>query len=259
MKSKDLPLYSQLPNACGLSTFLMLIDPEKNLEYKILLIELFEALSFNKKYEKEEFEWSFSVSYILLKCIGNNILKDFLRKKNNVLIKYYIPILLHKLKKPTLPTSNFITPKILHSFVQTMRTDADLKLLFYLFGGSFYPQQQKYPDGTGSLYFIPKDFKNNKMGYKKKIKLMQNHLCVNRNEKIPVLALNKGYHWVAINSIISENVIILHDPLMGKYAWEIKGIIPDHYRFYFFDHDPEKAFILKKKVRQFLFSEINNE
>ncbi|MHA1803973.1 MAG: hypothetical protein ACTSU4_05505 [Promethearchaeota archaeon] len=263
MNREDLPLYSQLPNGCGLSSFLMLINLEKHVKYKNLLEEIFNRLNIRNYLKRDEFKWSYSLSYILLKSLGNNVLRDFLKKKNEILVKYYMPILLHELKEPkepSLATHNVITPKILHSFVHDMKTDADLKILFYLFGGAFYPQEQEFLDGTGGLYFTREDFDNNNgKRHEKKLKLIMNHLWENKGKRIPVIALNKGYHWVAINSITPDKILIIHDPLGGKYFMEIKQSIPDYYRFYFFDHDPKNAFILQEQVRRFLFSEMSSE
>ncbi|GAH09893.1 unnamed protein product, partial [marine sediment metagenome] len=82
-----------------------------------------------------------------------------------------------------------------------MRTDADLKILFHLFGGEYFPQEQETCDGTGGLYFTSKDFFPNDSGFKNKLDIMKNHLQGEGNGKIPCIALNFGYHWVAVNSI----------------------------------------------------------
>jgi len=51
MHDDTLPFYSQLPNCCGLSTFLMMINPDKNITFKVFLENLYTQLEFlNKQY-----------------------------------------------------------------------------------------------------------------------------------------------------------------------------------------------------------------
>ncbi len=259
MKKYDLPLYSQLPNGCGLSTFLMMINPESNVNYKIILGEISNYISTNKNQLKEELKWAYSLSYILLKCIGSNILNAYILKQNESLVHDYMPIIIHEFKEPTLQMENRINSKMLQIFAQTMRTDADLKILFYLFGGAFFPQQQEYPDGTGSLYFTKNDFKNDNRKYEKKIKILWSHLNAKYYNKIPSLTLNRGFHWVAINSINSEYTFTINDPLGGRYEWNVSPRISDSYRFYLFTHDPKNAFILSSQFKKFIISELEKE
>ena len=102
MSSIPLPLYGQLPNCCGLSTYLMLINPERNVGFKIFLNDMYGKINFLMKQTREEFRWSVVMDYVLLKSLGNNILNQFLKRKIPESVEYYMPILLFDLSLPEL-------------------------------------------------------------------------------------------------------------------------------------------------------------
>ena len=82
LSKTSLPLYSQLPNCCGISTYLMLINPEKNLKFKEFLNTLYSKIQFLKKENSQEFKWTVVLDYILLKYVGNNLRIMFNRISN---------------------------------------------------------------------------------------------------------------------------------------------------------------------------------
>ncbi|MBN1801366.1 MAG: hypothetical protein JW891_07660 [Candidatus Lokiarchaeota archaeon] len=248
----NLPSYRQLSVTCGISTFLMLINPEKNTKYKEFLNEIYISISDLMKQTRIEFKWSVVITYILLKSLGNNILNDYLRLKNPEIVDYYMPIVHYQISNKTFTQDNKITKAILRKSLNTMRTDADLKILFYLFGGGFFPQEQESRDGTGGLYFTSKDFSTNDGNYKKKISLLKAHLENQKGELTPCVALNVGYHWVAVNSL-NENILGINNPLHSSpYEMKISPTIPEHYRFYLFNYSQKNSYVLENKVREFL-------
>lgn len=255
-----LPLYSQLPNCCGISTYLMLINPERNLHIKRFLDKIYSKIYFLQKEKRPEFRWSVVLDYILLKSVGNNILRKYLKRKIPNLVDYYMPIILFDVKDSNFSENNLVNPYILRKSLYTMRTDADLRILFTLFGGNFYPQKQEISDGTGGLYFTKEDFRGENPLYTSKLRLMKAHLMKRNDLQISCIALNMGHHWVAIQDVEVQNgLLIINNPLGGRHTHHIGSSIPDYYRFYFYDYNPDKAFILSLEAEMFLNSEIVKE
>jgi len=256
----SLPLYSQLPNCCGISTYLMLINPEKNLHFKKVLNSIYSKIRFLKKEKKPEFKWSVVLDYILLKSVGKNILRKYLYRKIPNIVEYYMPIIHFDVKNEGFSNNNLVSRYVLRKSLFTMRTDADLKILFYLFGGRFYPQEQEISDGTGGLYFTKRDFEGEHQHYKTKLNIMKDHLQQKKHNQIPSIALNMGHHWVAIQDVeVQNDLLVINNPLGGRHTYQIRNSIPDYYRFYLFDYNPEKSFILSLETEFFLNSEIVKE
>ncbi len=261
----------------------MLINPEKNTEFKKFLDELYEKIDFllprltqKRHIFLDEFKWAIATDYILLKSLGENELSKYLYEKDPSLwdeFKYHSDFKLNdessrELRRLT-PTfkelyysffENFlINPYVFRNSLFTMRIDRELKILFNLFGGKFLPQEQEIWDGTGALYFMKKDFKTDSEDFNKKIEILQNHLENKEFDEFGCIALNIGHHWVAVNSI-NEDLVSFNDPNTGgKGKIKINKKIPEHYRFYFFSYNPETAIILDEKIKKFLDVEIEKE
>ncbi|TFG00980.1 MAG: hypothetical protein EU541_00830, partial [Promethearchaeota archaeon] len=81
------PSYRQLPNGCGLNTFLMLINPDKYTEFKSFLFNLYDEIEFItqtiRSYHKrlKEYKWAIALNYLLLKVLGENELSEFIHRK----------------------------------------------------------------------------------------------------------------------------------------------------------------------------------
>ena len=252
-------MYAQLSNCCGISTFLMLINPEKNTQFKEFLNGTYEKISFLSKQTRKEFKWSIVIDYILLKSLGDNLLNKFLREKIPDIVDYYMPIVHFKLKDKNFSNTNVVTRRIFKKSLYTMREDADLKILFNLFGGNYFPQEQEIYDPTRALYFTAKDFFPNNSEFKQKLDLMKKHLQSETNGIIPCIALNFGSHWVAVNSI-DNDIIGINNPLGSSPSRkQINRGVPENYRFYLFNYNQKSSFILKKEVKKFLDSEIDKE
>ncbi|MFX1277014.1 MAG: hypothetical protein ACFFBP_05890 [Promethearchaeota archaeon] len=248
----QLPIYSQMHNTCGISTFLMLINPKQNKNFKRFLNDLYEKINYLMRHNRKEFKWSIAVDYLLLKSMGFNIIRDYIYEKNHDLVDYYMPIVHYKLGDKQFSENNKISKRILKNSLHTMREDPDLKILFYLFGGNFYPQEQEIWDGTGALYFSSKDFTSSVLNYKTKLKILQDHLKTEKEGAIPCIALNYGFHWVAINSIKNDTLEIHNSLSSVPYSMKINKRIHETYRFYLFSYNEKDAFILTEEVKEFL-------
>ena len=67
---RDLPLYNQFMNGCGLSSLLMLIEPSHNPEFNRFLNDSWEILKKlykNVSFNEKEYCWAIVLQYILLK------------------------------------------------------------------------------------------------------------------------------------------------------------------------------------------------
>ncbi|MHA1439327.1 MAG: hypothetical protein ACTSPD_17285 [Promethearchaeota archaeon] len=279
-----LPNYRQLPNACGLSSFLMLINPESNLEIKNFLDHAYEHINFLiprlslKQNLLDEYKWSVVLVYLLLKCLGDNTLSSNLYDVAPELYDEFRPNLVFNLENDNnkeirrLPETFkefyfsffkefLVNPYILRRSLYTMRIDRELKILFTLFGGTFIPQEQEIWDGTGALYFSKEDFKSKTNKYKEKLKILEKHLQNSDNKIIPAIIMNLGFHWVAVSSISEKsNTILFNDPATGKtIKVKIGKRFPESCRFYLFNYNPESALILKKEIKEFLNNEFEKE
>jgi len=248
----ELPIYRQMHNTCGISTFLMLINPEKNQKFKIFLDRLYENINLLMRSNQNEFKWSIAITYLLLKSMGSNLIRQYLYKKNPDIVDYYMPIVYYKIGDNKFYDTNKITKRILKSHLHTMREDPDFKMLFNLFGGDFYPQEQDIWDGTGALYFIRNDFRQDGLNSKKKIKILEDHLNTQMDGKNSCMALNLGFHWVAVNSIENGSLQIHNSLSRSPNIIKITEFIPESYRFYLFSYHEKDAFILKREVLEFL-------
>ena len=251
-----LPIYRQMHNTCGISTFLMLIDPENNQNFRKFLDSIYDNINFLMKSDQNEFKWSIAITYLLLKSMGSNLIKDYLYEMNPEIVNYYMPIVHYKIRNDKFYETNKITKRILKNHLHTMREDPDFKILFYLFGGDFFPQEQEIWDGTGALYFIQNDFEREGLNYKKKLKILKDHLITRKDGIINCIALNLGFHWVAVNSIENETLQLHNSLSRSPNIIKITREISESYRFYLFSYNEEEAFILKNEVLEFFEKEL---
>lgn len=257
MLSDDLPIYSQLPNCCRLSTFLMMINPEKNTQFKVFLEDLYNQLEYLNNQPIQEYQYSISINYLLLKSIGNNLIKEFIRKKDEDLVEYYMPIIDFDISNEQFSTDNLVRRRLFNEYLYTMKRNEDLKILFYLFGGKYYNQEQEIADPTRSLYFSKRDFKN-KTSYEYKRKIIEDHFKNCSEVRKPCMALNISYHWVAI-SAIKEDILYIHNPLSSKLQTRNLKNLTESCRLYLFSYNKHEAFIHSKRLWNFLVEEIQME
>jgi hypothetical protein len=226
----------------------MLINPEKNTKFKEFFEDAYDNIGFLCKQTRKEFKWSVVIDYILLKSLGDDLIKEFLSEKNPDIVDVYMPIAHFMLDDKKFSKTNIVSKRIINKSLYTMREDVDLKILFYLFGGNFFPQEQETYDSTRALYFTFKDFYPNDSGFKNKLEIMKNHLQSEVIGKVSCIAINFGHHWVAVNSI--ETDIISYNNPLGPYisSKKITRDISENTRFFLFNYSQKNAFILKKNV-----------
>jgi len=260
------PSYRQLPNGCGLNTFLMLINPDKHTDYKRVLFNLYDEIDFITKQIKnfhkrlDEYKWAISLNYLLLKVLGENRLSKFLRGEYSDEFENYKLVSLFELKKNLKKKlrrlsdsqrqkaisffDNFlINPLVFTANLYEMRTNLDLKMLFSLFGGESITIPQYNKDGTGAIFFERSDFQGDSSVAEEKIKLLKDHLRNTSDSQIHCITLNRGYHWTPVRSL--DNLSTRH--------------VSSSYRYYLYKYNPDKAYILKPEVSEFLKSEIKKE
>lgn len=230
-----------MSGGCGLSTFLMLINPEKNLQVRKFLNDFYQNIKFLKKKQIDEFKWAVVVDYLILKSVFNPDLKNFIYSKDPDIVEYYFPIKLYELKNYWFANYGLISKTLFNYHLHKWKTNNDLKMLFYLFGGTYYPQPQQFPDGTGSLYFDKDDTEL------KKNRLIEHLKKSNRNET-SCIALNiRSFHWVAVNSVIDNNTLLINNPSGGQNTLRFDQL-DSQYRFYLFSYDLRDSIILNSNV-----------
>ncbi len=267
-----------MENTCGLSSFLMCIMPDVNLEFKLFLDELFDNIEFHipnlfdEIESLNEYKWSVALEYILLKCLGSNILSPLIEKKLARFYENYKILTNFKLQDREhedlffMPDyildhyfdffdSFLVNPYILNRSLFSMKTDKDIRMLFTLFGGKFHPHES--PDGTGALFFTESDFKSTTSG--DKLKLLNDHLNNLNEEKVPCILLNLEQHWVTVNTI-QGNSVYFNDPYTGELDMvEINQNFLEGNRFYLYYLKPESAIILRPDIKRFLLTEASRE
>lgn len=227
-----------------LSSFLMLINPEKNAQLRTFLNGFYENIKFLKKTQLDEFKWSVVVDYLILKSIFDQDLKNHIRSKDPDIIDYYFPIKLYELKSYPFSRNGLLTKNVFNYHLHKWKTNNDLKILFYLFGGTYYPQPQKFPDGTGSLYFET----NSNSEAETKLEEMKTHLKMSNDNESFCIALNiRSFHWVAVNSILDDNCVLINDPNGGQIKLKVDRISSQN-RFYLFSYDLRESIILNSKI-----------
>jgi len=230
---------------CGLSTFLMLLNPEKNLQLRSFLNNFYEKVEFLNNQYIDEFKWSVAIDYLILKSIVDDHLKNYIYFKDPDIVEYYFPIKLYELKSYIFSNYGLITKKVFNYHLNKWKTNNDLKILFYLFGGTFYPQPQKFPDGTGSFYIDKNDVDCNNSETKRDI--MNEHLIKSNDYEKFCIALNiRSFHWVAVNSVI-DDIILINDPngVQSKFRFDN---LSNQFRFYFFSYDLRDSIILNSNI-----------
>ncbi len=282
ISSVHLPVYRQLSDTCGLSTFLMLLNPEDNEAIKSYLNQLYGKLEFlvirspRVINSLDEYKWSVVLDYLLLKTLGENPISSYLYERIPDLIDVYKVESTSRLQNKTdrqlrrLPQSfsdfyisffenNLVNPYILESSLYSLRTDLELKILFSLFGGKFLYQQLDSEGGSGAVYFTKKEFQTDSESWKRKVSVLENHLKKESSTSLSRIALNLGSHWVSVKSVSETEGVVYNDSIPGKSKnLKIKRLTESNL-FYLFNYKPTLAFFTNKINKDFLSGEIEKE
>jgi hypothetical protein len=220
---RDLPIYGQHPNGCGLATLLMLLKPNLNKDITEFLdftwVSIKEILG-DLPFKAKEYFWAIALQYLLLKSVGysENSKKEEIYSFFNERMEYVFEDqrILNKfnqeqfreflMKKNLLEEAftylhylegdDYVTPHLLIKNLKTMKTDIELKVLAEIFNYQF--EYQESEDYTGAIYFNKKELKNkiNEITKKKWLKLEE----LANNPK-NILIYGKSHHWLAIRGV----------------------------------------------------------
>lgn len=244
----------------------MLINPDKHTDFKRFLFDLYDEIEFFTRHIKtfhktlDEYKWAIALNYLLLKILGDNPLSRFLRSEFGDEFENYKLISLFELKKNLKSRLRGLSDNQIrkalsyfnnfnmnqHVFVENlyeMRTNLDMKMLFSLFGGQSVSKPLFNKDGTEAIYFERADFREGSTVAEEKIKFLKNHIQKSNDSEVHCITLNRGYHWTPVRSL---------DNLSIRY-------LSPSYRYYLFKYNPNRAFILKPGIFEFLQASIKDE
>ncbi len=167
------PLFLQLPNACGLSSILMLLDPIQNEQIGKLLDKVWEHFTKTTVIEqrRKEFQWAYALEYLLLKSAVPNPVSDYVKSLNvEELDHYYVGLESvlrfhqqdhYKMKNNLIVNAyeeffvnGLVTQWVISQHVDMFKHNPEIRILMALFGYEFVKQPTS--DGTGALFFLRK-------------------------------------------------------------------------------------------------------
>ncbi len=254
MAYRDIPLYTQLTNTCGLSALLMIAKPEGN-SLEILLKDIVNKMRLEPYYQGK-IGWQLAEAYLLLKSCFNRSLGYYLRNAFADEYSYFKMILFQQLEDRMHAFSllknqksandirlylrkGIVRKTTLYEYLFEMKTNLELKILAYFYGGHqiLFPS----PDGTGCIFLDGKD-------NKKKLQILYQHVPDG-------IIIGLGHHWLAVQGMrpIKKNKyeFIIHDP-QGKRRIYSSEKIEKNFRFYIFQFDLEQRKKMDKIIRRAL-------
>ncbi|NVM27988.1 MAG: hypothetical protein HWN65_04015 [Candidatus Helarchaeota archaeon] len=254
MTYNPIPHYMQLTNTCGLSSLLMIAKPEGT-SIELLLNDIATKMRVEPFY-RGRIGWQLAEAYLLMKMCFNRSLAYYLRKTFQDEYSYFKIVLLQQLEDRM---NAFLTLKehdkvsdirlflkkgivrkiAFYEYVFEMKTNLELKMLAYFYGGQqiLFPS----PDGTGCLFL---DGKENK----KKLQTLYQHVPDG-------LIIGLGYHWLAVRGMEQVNKnhynFLINDP-NGEQRIVSSEKIEKNFRFYAFQFAVEKRKKMDAIVRRAL-------
>ncbi|TFH27253.1 MAG: hypothetical protein E4G98_06300, partial [Promethearchaeota archaeon] len=214
---RDLPIYRQHMNGCGLAAVLMLLDIPHNPPIKSFLNKVWDhihELFEDPLFHHQEMKWAIALQYLLLKALGYAEKEDlyaflsgrleFLYEDQRIMNRfnqeqYYNSLLTHKKISEAYTilhyteTHDYVTPLILFKTLHTMKTDLELKVLAEIFNYEFLYQDSE--DYTGAIYFTNKEL-GREIAQTARVKWNRLEKLV-QQPKIIVL-YGQAHHWLAI-------------------------------------------------------------
>jgi hypothetical protein len=233
----------------------MVSNPEKNSNLQYLLDDICELIGVSTEFNRS-LNWQLACGYLLLKSSFNRIIGYRLRKEFNYDYMNFKILLNNQIEQKANFYSNkgdlriesalktfmehrIIRRKTLRVFMDDMKTNLELKILAFLFGGRFIPNE-KSNDGTGCYTFKKKNKKT----------VMKLDELINDG-----LILGLFNHWIAVKNVFKgENgdfIIDINDPLHDRKNILLNDI-NENYRFYHYDFDEELQKKMDKIVRRAL-------
>jgi hypothetical protein len=245
----EYPLFLQLPNACGLSSILMLIDPTQNEPIRKLLDLVWNHYKKTTVLEqsRKEFQWAYALDYLLLKSAVPNTLSEYIKSLDVEELDHYYTglksVLRFKQQEHVKLQDDFIVNAyeeyfahgLISQFIVTEHTELfkhnpEIQILMAIFGYEFV--KQSAPDGTGALFFTIEELKNmESSSAKKKINVLRSEFI-----KGARIVVGFSFHWVILTNIFTSNGkthISINDPSGEKYDIPLVTLT-DRDRFYIY-------------------------
>ncbi|MBN2157612.1 MAG: hypothetical protein JW776_16310 [Candidatus Lokiarchaeota archaeon] len=267
----EYPLFLQLPNACGLSSILMLVDPLHNEKIANLLTKIWEhyARISGSAQDRKEFQWAYALEYLLLKSAAPNDLLDYIKSLGTEeLENYYLGLdnVLRGFQQKHKQTKNhlimdlyeeFFNRGLINQFLVSQhlglfKHNPEIRILMALLGYEFISQPS--PDGTGALFFTEEELssKLEQASAKKKMKILRSEFI-----KGARIICGFSFHWVAMTNLfgsIGNMNISVNDPEGEKYTVALKEL-SDRDRFYVY----RKMKSTPKKIWKRVFNILEND
>lgn len=244
-KIREIPVYAQHTNACGLASLLMLIDIPNNPKIQHFLEAVWnhiKPLYEQPVIKKPELKWAIVLQYVLLKILGYadkedlyeffNQRLEFMYEDQRIMNKFnqeqYYNDLLRKKKYLEAYTylhytedHDYVLPLILFKNLHTMKTDLELKVLAEFFNYQFMYQEAE--DYTGAIYFT-----NQELGREisQSARVKWNKLEKFAQEPNTIILYGQQHHWLAVR---------------GVYKIKAKDDIPEEVVEVIKERDREKA------------------
>jgi hypothetical protein len=253
--NRDMPKYTQYPGACGLTSLLMVLKPQSR-SLDTILDKLWDMISerysIDTNLEKAK-NWQVVLEWLLFQTTRNKSIQDSLAEVfGEDFNESMLPVLKDGIssEKPftwrnnnsTKDNSDWFNNKWLMRRVFVWKQDFELSILLNLFGFVFIPWKYN-KDGTGALYFTPKELNNKDAKYNEKIEFLLSRI----KEGDPILCC-ESIHWIAIKNLELKNddyMVYYHDPATGDENIRPLRGFRESDRFYSFKSNPD---LLKKHL-----------
>ena len=287
---KEIPLFQQLTNSCGLASILMLMDPIKNPKLQEILDKIGELINplilKILPVNESEFIYQYVLQYVLLKALSRNseeyqFLNDYLTKEfknsyenqklisNFKLAESHQKFIQHemfaiaKAYDRYILEGNTIPTLMLKNETFSVKNDMELKILMTIFGYNF----------------IPFNSTNGALVYNKKDKNFLVNLCKSHIDPENRILFGDGKHWQALTGLYTKNlekwiiknekiapktslkdfIIDYNDPILPKqHSVQLKEIISQQF-FYVFKKKKGDNSILWDRIQNAIAQNIPNE
>ena len=234
-QKENMPHYSQITNACGITAVLMAIQPNID-EHALKMLEkvvqkcrvMYPAL--NAWLEQENTRHQFAAAYMILKACVSTRVHEFLTQFDADNYEFTNDIIGYELKKRMTGKSERFSKNLdkevdhflkkgekadidkvfLYEYTTRMKTDQELKLLMSLFGYKFIRVPYS-ADGTGAVNFDMIDQvissgiikEENLNNYDEIYEFLVTFIEVNFDKS--AMIINTGDHWVTAQEMIIQD------------------------------------------------------
>ncbi|HME56195.1 MAG TPA: hypothetical protein VKM55_28590 [Candidatus Lokiarchaeia archaeon] len=234
-QKENMPHYSQITNACGITAVLMAIQPNTDAQARKLLEKVAQKCrvmypGLNEWFDQENSKHQFAAAYMILKASVSGRVHEFLTNYDADNYEFMNDIIGYELKKRMTGKSEKFSKSLdkevdhflkkgekasidkvfLYEYTTRMKTDQELKLLMALFGYKFIRVPYS-ADGTGAVNFdmidqiissgiITDGALNN---YDEIYEFLLAFIEVNFDKS--AMIINTGAHWVTAQEMIIQD------------------------------------------------------